>query len=46
VIVPCLYLALEDINLYLKKGETVERVDVLTEDTPVPQPKQPVLVDK
>jgi multidrug efflux pump subunit AcrB len=46
VIVPCLYLALEDINLYLTKGETVERVDVLTEDTPVPQPKQPVLVDK
>jgi multidrug efflux pump subunit AcrB len=46
VIVPCLYLALEDINLYLKKGETVERVDVLEEETPVREPEQPVLVDK
>ncbi|WP_369427833.1 efflux RND transporter permease subunit [Membranihabitans maritimus] len=30
VIVPCLYLGLEDIILLLKKGKTVERVDVVS----------------
>ncbi|MDC6353295.1 MULTISPECIES: efflux RND transporter permease subunit [Robiginitalea] len=47
VIVPCLYLALEDAKLYFKKGETVERTDVL-DDRPDPEPasKQPALADK
>lgn len=42
VIVPCLYLALEDVQLYIKKGKTVEKVDVL-EDKPE---QEAVLVDK
>lgn len=29
VIVPCLYLSLEDVKLYLKKGKTVDKVEVL-----------------
>ncbi|HET8735983.1 MAG TPA: efflux RND transporter permease subunit, partial [Pricia sp.] len=42
IIVPCLYLSLEDLKLYWKKGETVEKVDVLDE-----KPEQtPVLSDK
>ncbi|WP_209404141.1 efflux RND transporter permease subunit [Pseudozobellia sp. WGM2] len=30
VIVPCLYLALEDLRLLVKKGDTVQQVDVLS----------------
>ncbi len=46
LIVPCLYLALEDIQLLIKKGETVERVDVLEDEIVVGKAKEPVLVDK
>jgi hypothetical protein len=45
LIVPCLYLALEDIQLLIRKGETVERVDVLEEE-PSSKPEEPVFVDK
>lgn len=42
VIVPCLYLSLEDLKLYWKKGKTVEKVEVLDEE---PE-RTPVLSDK
>ena len=42
VIVPCLYLALEDARLYIAKGKTVKQVDV--SDTATPE--NPVLADK
>lgn len=42
VIVPCLYLSLEDFRLYMNKGRTVEQVDVLK----TAAPEKPVLVDK
>ena len=45
LIVPCLYLALEDIQLLIRKGETVERVDVLEEE-PGRKPEEVVFVDK
>ncbi len=42
IIVPCLYLALEDVKLYLKKGETVDKVKVLNDDPA----KVPALTNK
>lgn len=42
VIVPCLYLALEDVQLYWEKGKTVEKVTVVA----APRYKEPVLADK
>jgi multidrug efflux pump subunit AcrB len=45
LIVPCLYLALEDIQLLIRKGETVEKVDVMEEEASR-KPEEPVMVDK
>jgi multidrug efflux pump subunit AcrB len=45
LIVPCLYLALEDVQLYIKKGKTVEKVDVMEEEASR-KPEEPVMVDK
>ncbi|MGB6153593.1 MAG: efflux RND transporter permease subunit, partial [Pricia sp.] len=42
VIVPCLYLALEDARLLIAKGRTVKQVDVSESENP----KNPVLADK
>lgn len=42
VIVPCLYLTLEDIRLYIQKGRTVREVDVSEEEVP----QNTVLTDK
>ncbi|WP_144804842.1 efflux RND transporter permease subunit [Maribacter sp. MAR_2009_72] len=42
VIVPCLYLTLEDIRLYIQKGRTVREVDVSEEELP----QTTVLTDK
>ncbi|WP_373516373.1 efflux RND transporter permease subunit [Pricia sp.] len=42
VIVPCLYLTLEDVRLYIEKGRTVKQVDV--SDTS--NSNNPVLADK
>lgn len=42
VIVPCLYLTLEDARLFLAKGRTVKQVDV----SDIPNSENPVLADK
>ena len=46
VIVPCLYLSLEDAKLYFKKGETIEKVDVLEDEEKDNKAPRPVLADK